>query len=460
MVAHPLTRTMTDVVVIGAGCAGMAAASALAESGRRVVVVERAPRLGGRATAFTDAATGERVDNGQHVIFGCYRETYAMLRRVGADHLAPLQRGLSLAMIGTDGRRFDLACPSLPPPWHLVAGVLRWGALSWRDRLSMAPVGRAIARARTIGAEAFAAEVPSDLTVSDWLIAMRQPQRLKDWLWHPLTLAALNQEPDVAAAQPFLRVVGELFGPRPEDAAVGVSSVPLDELYAEPARRFIEERGGTVIAGEPATVEMGADGAVCGVRTPTRTIAARAVVSTVPWFAFRSIWEGDPPPDVAAIAVAAEAMESSPIVTVNLWLDGPVLDVPFVGLVNSPIHWVFDKRQIVGAGADHLALVTSGASELAAVDNPAATARAWDALRAVLPGAASRRVVRSVVVRERRATFSLAPGGPRRPPTATPLAGFYLAGDWTDTGLPATIEGAVLSGHRAAAAVLAQPLPA
>ena len=149
-------------------------------------------------------------------------------------------------------------------------------------------------------------------------------------------------------------------------------------------------------------------------------------------------------------------MASSPIVTVNLWFDGPVTEGRFVGLVDGPMHWVFDKSAIFGEQAGHLSVVASGADDIARLGNAeiTATRRGADSTRG-LPLARSRRLLRSVVVREHRATFSLAPGGPPRPETRTPLKGFFLAGDWTDTGLPGTIEGAVLSGHRAAEAVLA-----
>src|SRR6186997_2750659 len=164
-----------DVVVIGAGFAGLSAAVELAAAGRRVVVVEEAPRLGGRATAFTDRETGERVDNGQHVLFGCYRETYAFLARIGTDQLAPLQMSLSLAMADTSGRMSRLECPDwLRPPLHLVAGVLRWRALPLADRLSAIRVGRPLMAARRRGAAAVAAEVPHELTVAEWLRRHRQ----------------------------------------------------------------------------------------------------------------------------------------------------------------------------------------------------------------------------------------------------------------------------------------------
>jgi uncharacterized protein with NAD-binding domain and iron-sulfur cluster len=138
-----------------------------------------------------------------------------------------------------------------------------------------------------------------------------------------------------------------------------------------------------------------------------------------------------------------------------MWLDGPIMSHTFVGLVDAPIHWVFDKGAIVGEGATHLAIVTSGAGDFAAAGNDEVTRIVTGQLARTFPLARDRQVMRSVVVREHRATFSLAPGGPARPSVRTAVPGLFLAGDWTDTGLPATIEGAVVSGHQAADAVLA-----
>jgi predicted NAD/FAD-dependent oxidoreductase len=178
------------------------------------------------------------------------------------------------------------------------------------------------------------------------------------------------------------------------------------------------------------------------------------VISAVPWFAFGDLWTDRIPAAVADVAACAAAMGSSPIVTVNLWLDGPVLPRPFVGFAGGPMHWAFDRHAIAGSRSHHLSLVASGAADLARESNEAITARAVAQLSDALPSMRDRRVSRSVVVREHRATFSLAPGGPARPSAETALPGFVLAGDWIDTGLPATIEGAVQSGHRAAAVVL------
>jgi predicted NAD/FAD-dependent oxidoreductase len=195
-------------------------------------------------------------------------------------------------------------------------------------------------------------------------------------------------------------------------------------------------------------------GAIQYVDAGTARIETRVVISAVPWHALGRIWDGDLPSSIQPVIANGNAFVSSPIVTVNLWFDDAVMSEPFVGLIGGPMHWVFDKSTIFSEPAGHLSIVSSGANELVRIDNAAITAAVMQQLERALPAIARRRLLRSVVVREQRATFSLAPGGPPRPATATTIGGFYLAGDWTDTRLPGTIEGAVQSGRTAAEAAI------
>lgn len=444
------SRIQADVVVIGAGFAGLSAAVRLAARGKSVVVCEEGPRLGGRATAFTDRETGERVDNGQHALFGCYRDTYAFLRELDVDHLAPLERRLDVTMADESGRTARLRCPSWPPPWHLVGGILRWPALPLGERLGVTKLASFFRLVRREGAEAASSRLSPDETVTSWLVRHGQGRALREWLWNPLAVAALNQSPDTAAARPFARVLGEMFGPRAEDSAIGLPKVPLDELYAEPARLYLERRGSSVLPKSPARISVGAANGPMRVTAAGHQIEARAVISAVQWHAVGRIWDGAPPAALAPMLEHAAAMASSPIVTVNLWFDGRVMSDTFVGLVGGPMHWVFDKSAIFGSAAGHLSIVSSGADDLAAMDNASVTRTALEHLSKALPASRSRQLLRSVVVREHRATFSLSPGSPPRPSARTEVPGFFLAGDWTDTGLPGTIEGAARSGHYAA----------
>jgi hydroxysqualene dehydroxylase len=445
--------TTDPIVVIGGGIAGLSAATALAHSGRKVIVLDARQQLGGRATAFTDRETGELVDNGQHVLFGCYHATFDFLRRIDAMDNVRMQPSLSVPYIDRTGRRSVLRCPALPSPLHLLAGVLDWDAMPWLDRVAVLKLAGPLRRARRELRQTGHVTADPDGTVSQWLVAHGQRPKLRAWLWEPLAVAALNQASDVASASPFVRVLAEMFGPDPSAAALVLPTRPLHQTYAEPARQFIERHGGQVRLNALARVVIERN-QVRGVETRGERIDAAAVVSTVPWFDLKRLFAGAPPPSLAATVSAAAAMDSMPIVTVNLWYDRPVMDESFVGLPGRQMQWAFDKRFVFGRDTSHLSLISSGAVGLATMGNQELIALADREMREALPGARSARLTRATAIREKQATFSLAPGQPSRPDVRTPLEGFYLAGDWIDTGLPGTIESAVISGHRAAEAIL------
>ncbi|HJU44571.1 MAG TPA: hydroxysqualene dehydroxylase HpnE [Vicinamibacterales bacterium] len=427
-----------DAVIIGGGFAGFSAATALADRGARVLLVEARPGLGGRATAFRDPETGERVDNGQHILMGCYTETLRFLDRIGAADRVRWQSGLKVAMIDRRGHESVLALPSLPSPLHFLAGVLAWDALTWRERFSVLKVS---------GHH----NPDSTETVRQWLTRIGQAPRLCELFWEPLALAALNQSIDQAEASAFIRVLERVFGPDPAAAALVMPAVPLDALYVEPSLPFLAERAGEVRVNAPAKILVD-DGRVTGVRVRDEVITAPVVISTVPWFSFNALFDA-PPPQLRDTLANAAALGSLPIVTVNLWFDAPVMREQLMGLPGRNFQWVFDRRALVGGDASHLSLVASGAEALVAQSNEALVAAAHQDVRDALPSARRATLRKGLAVREKRSTFSLAPGAPPRPDTRTPIEGLFLAGDWIQTGLPATIESAVISGHRAAHAL-------
>jgi squalene-associated FAD-dependent desaturase len=378
-------------------------------------------------------------------MFGCYRETIAFLQRIGALGHVRVQDTLEIPFVDTRGCRSVLSCPRLPSPWHLLAGVLRWDALPLRDRLSTIRLASALTRRKRV--------VDANDTVEKWLRAHGQTARLIEWLWEPLAVAALNQSIADAAAAPFVRVLSDMFVSTRSASSLVLPSVPLDRMYAEPARAFIEARGGEIRLNALARV-LTESGQVTGVQVKGETIRCNSVISTVPWHQIHTLFQNDVPQSLKGMVANATRMQSMPIVTVNLWYDRVVMDDAFVGLPQRAMQWVFDKRRVFGETASHLSLVSSAASSLSTRDSHELIELATREVAAALPRARTAAVLRGTVVREKQATFSLTPGQPSRPPMTTPLKGFLLAGDWTDTGLPGTIESAVVSGHRAARTML------
>ncbi|MPZ17215.1 MAG: FAD-dependent oxidoreductase [Luteitalea sp.] len=447
------------VIVIGGGFAGLTAAVSLASSGVRVTLLEARGQLGGRASSFVDRETGEWVDNGQHILMGCYRETFAFLRAVGAEQDVGLQRTLEVTFVDPEGRFSVLRCPAWRPPLNLVGGVLGWRGVGWRARLSALRLGPVLRRARGERGLPPDGLAPPGETVARWLARHGQHAELCSMLWEPLALAALNESAAIAAASPFVRVLGQMMEGGTQGAALGIPAKPLVALYGV-ASRVIDAAGGHVRTHSLARVRLAGD-RVIGVDVRddqssghSSPVEADVVIVAVPWFDLPRLFidemDNGGPGRMGALCRAASETAPSPIVSVNLWFDRGILPWAFVGLPGRPLQWAFDKRAVIGEDASHVTLVGSGAHDLVRQSNEALAALALDELRDALPSVRQASVRRTLVVREPRATFSLAASQPARPPTTTGVRRLLLAGDWVDTGLPGTIEGACLSGRWAA----------
>ncbi len=444
------------VLVVGGGFAGLAAAVALQERRHDVVLLERRGVLGGRATSSRDAVTGDDVDNGTHLMVGAYLRTLALARRAGASDLFLEQDDLRIEWVDDRGRT-ALDCPPLPAPLHLAAGLLGL-RVPLPVKLQAARLGLAV----RFGAR------PDGLTLAEYFARCGQGEAARRLLWDPLALAILNEPPERAAASLFHRVYQEAFlsGHR---ASRLVFLRRGWAVFHDRVARYLEGRGGVVRRGvRVERLVLDGDGRVSGARLAERphereaiasgarpregTERADAVVCAVPPDALAALL----PDEVAGRAPfdALHRFGGAPIVSVDLWLDRVVVDAPMLGLRDTEVEWVFDKGRLAGrAGApQHLSFIVSAAYRSAAKPNAELVGAAEAALRRYFPAMAGAAVVRALVLRDPRATFASSPQLERlRPGPRTPVPGLYVAGDWTATGLPATIEGAVRSGEAAAA---------
>jgi squalene-associated FAD-dependent desaturase len=431
---------MRDVLVIGGGLAGLAAAVELAQAGAEVTLIEARPHLGGRAFSFADRTTGDLVDNGQHLMMGCYHHTFRFLKLIGSFDLLKFQPALHLTFLEAGGEPLTLHCPPAPWPWGLLLGLGRMPGLSPGDRLRMLAVGRDLLSSSPQGR--------AGLTVAAWLSARGQTARTRRVFWDPLTLATLNESPTVAGAEYLATVLRRAFLAGPDASRLVIPGVGLSQLYTQQARAFIEVRGGQVRLRKVATgLQIGA-GKVSGVRLRGgELLRAGAVVSAIPYDALARLL----PPgsgELASLADSRKRFRPSPIISIHLWLDRAVTGLEFAGLLGTKVQWLFNKRLIWQDKGDYLSLVISAAGELLELRREELVEMALGELRELLPEARQATLRHALVVKERAATFSPAVGCEAyRPGPATPLENFFLAGDWTATGLPATIEGAVQSGQ-------------
>jgi len=449
------------IVVIGGGLAGLAAAIRLQEQRHDVVLLERRGVLGGRATSARDTTTGDVVDNGMHVMLGAYDATLDLVRRAGAEDLLLRQDSLSIDYVDARGHT-RLACPPLIAPLHLLVGLSRL-RLPLSARWQALRFGVALGWGRR----------PRGVTLAEYLARHGQGPVVRGLLWDPLATAILNVAPETGDAGLFVECLRRAFFRRAASSAMVFLRAGFGDL-AERLGRYLESRGGQVRRracaaaidvrdGRVAAVRcrqrpLGQEEIESGVRAHDESIVADAVVCAVPWNRVTTLvpdpWRAAPP------FVELGQLGASPIVSVDLWLDRTVVDGVMVGLRECEMEWVFDKGALHGrqGAPQYLSFILSAAERGVARTNTELVAMAEAALRRFYPRMRAARVVRSLVRREPEATFSCVPAHEAlRPGPVTPIAGLYLAGDWTNTGLPATIEGAVASGYAAARALAARP---
>ena len=466
------------VAVVGGGLAGLAASVALARRGLRVELFEAMRHLGGRAGSFLDPQTGQQVDHCQHVAMGCCTNLAHFCRTTGIDDCFTRHRRLHF--FGPDGRRSDFAAVGwLPAPLHLLPGLLRLKYLNWRERLGILRAMGRLARLRL-------AEDTRDTTVGDWLRAQGQTEQAIERFWSPVLLSALSETPDRASLAAARKVFLDGFLGARRAYEVEVPNLPLGEIYDRRLAEWLAANGVAVHLG--ARVRQ-IDGDAQSARQlvladGTRRPFERFVVA-VPWHKVRSVLSPailDALPGLAGV----EQIQPAAITAVHLWLDRPVTSLLHAVLVGRLSQWLFNHgRQppLPAAGKKGISpisatrrpsspsdaerkwdsspffhyyqVVISASHAVGGGDREQVAARVLDELKSLWPAARAATLLHHRIVTNPAAVFSVRPGlDALRPPQETPIRNLALAGDWTATGWPATMEGAVRSGYLAAEAVL------
>jgi squalene-associated FAD-dependent desaturase len=417
------------VAVVGAGLAGLSAALELVEAGCEVELLEKSRLLGGRATSFTVA--GHEVDNGQHVFLACCDAFIAFVRRVGMDDVLHIEERFDVVAIRR-GVRARLRAESLPAPWHLAASFLRYRHLAFRSRIAVARALAAVGSARS-----------AEGSFAAWLARERQPADAIAAFWEPFVVPALNAPLERVSAADAAFVIETAFLRDARAARFGWSTVPLAHIAAAAAKRVNALRLSDAVTG----IER--NGAI-GLRLLSgERLAYDAVVLALPPSALARIL-GSP----AHFGLHdLDAFEPFPIVDVHLWHDGEDIDVAFAALLESPVQWIFRK------GEGYLCCSASAAGPMVTESTDAVVAKCWDEVRGAFPALRAANLVASAVTRNPASTY-LPRAGVKAPGPRTSDSRVTIAGSWTATGWPDTMESAVRSGSNAARALLETLRPA
>ena len=433
------------VLVIGGGLAGIAAALDCAAAGAQVTLVEVRRRLGGAAYSFE--RDGMRFDNGQHVFLRCCSAYRSLLARLGSEHHVAVQERLEIPVLSPRAEPVVLRRGSLPPPFHLAGALARYPHLSPAQRLSAALAARALTSLDP------ADPALDDRTFGAWLAEHGQDAHAVSVLWDLIALPTLNVPAAEAslALGAFVFRTGLLTGAGAGD--IGFHIGTLSETIGDPAERALAEAGVEFRLGWRAQALRRA-GAGFEVEGGEGGFSAETVIVALPHARAAGLIE----PLLPVLSATLRGLASSPIVNLHVVFDRVVCEEPFAAGVDTPVQYVFDRSAAAGAppGCQYLAVSLSGADEQMRMSVDELGARYVPALEELFPGARGATVERFLATREHAATFRAVPGtAALRPGAHTSVPGLVLAGSWTDTGWPATLEGAVMSGHAAAAEALA-----
>ncbi len=441
------------VAVVGGGLAGLAAGCALADAGFAITLFERRPYLGGRASSYEHPGTGEVVDNCQHVLLGCCTNLLDLYRRFGAE--GQIRWFDRLTFIEPGGRRSVIGGSGLPAPLHAAPSFLSASSLSFADKLA---IGRALM--------SFIAGIPADTSEDflSWLKRHGQTERAIERFWKVVLVSALNEDLDRTSVHYAAQVFRESFLKSARAGEMGVPTVPLSDLYRI-GGEYINARGGEVrLRASVDSMAITPEGV--SIRTGDQTRAFDSAVLAVPYTTLAKLLPADAP--AAKLSAQAAKFESSPITGIHLWFDRQITDLDHAVLLDRTIQWMFHKSRLLArhanngaaagtaanSNASYMELVVSSSKSLVEMSRQDIIDLALKELAEFFPQVREATLVKAAVIKEIHATYSAQPLSDQyRPGAVTGWPNVFLSGDWTATGWPATMEGAVRSGYKAAEAL-------
>ena len=433
---------MPAIVIIGGGLAGMAAAAALAPHGHRVTLLESRPRLGGRASSFIDQATGTTIDNCQHVNLGCCTNFQYFCQTTGISD--GLRTEPCITFIGPHQRSHTLRASPLPAPLHLLPSFARLSYLTWHDKWRLAWGLRALAHRR---------QAASNELLSDWLKRHRQTPRAIERVWQVVLVSALAESLERITVKDARKVFVDAFLANRQGWELQIPTAPLDTLYTQRVGDWLRREGVDVrLSAGVSRIIMSGDRAGGVELRDGRTVMADEIILAVPSFGVAALL----PPHVAEHPAirGLDRLEWAPISSVHLWFDRSIMPLPHATFVDRLTQWVFARGPVLrpdGTTAEYYQVVISASRGLAGREQADIIRDVVRELIEVWPAAASAALVSARVVTEHKACLSMLPGNDAlRPGPQSPIENVSFAGDWTATGWPSTMEGAVRSGYLAA----------
>jgi len=423
-----------SVSVIGGGIAGLSSAVFLAEKGFKVTLIESSPKFGGRAYSFFDKATGLHLDNGQHILASWYNDTFEFLKLVGTYDKLSFQKQLELEFRDSSGTSYTLKASKLPPPLHLAGGIMSYKALDLKDKLAIVRLVNKIKKNK------FTDNHLKGFNTEKLFKISAQTDKAIDYFWKPFIIAVFNAEAQDTSAYLFSKMIRRGFIEKGGSELVLPKGF-LNEIFAEPAIEYLKEKGSEILSNKSVTGFKFKDNAVSSlILEDNSEIQTDFYISAVPFFNFKSMLGEEV---YNKYFEGLNELSPSPIVNIHLKFDKNISSIfrhDFIGLLNTASQWVFKVTE------NQVCVVISSARDISELSKEDITIIAEKELKMCLPELAGYNITTSRVIKEMRATF--VPDSRSlnsRPANVTSISNFFIAGDWTDTGLPATIEGAVKS---------------